>query len=262
MALQDKDLKTLMSNLYTSRFVVKNGAARNYNHQEVSLANQAVSLEGVPDGTYEFYYGKAYEVLLGGITRQLPPDHPIYTASPERIKTWYNQGIRWDVSFEPGQGHWPARYLYFREGSLYAMGKPLFNKEDKTLQEWVKSEKQKQAASKGSDPYIAFLDQGPPEGKAFFEAFSLHVPDKKYLVLGDNHAMSADSRIFGFVPEQNLQGVPEIILWPIGNRLGKPEQKPYPTFVAPRLIIWSLAAVIGLACYTVYRYRLRKRIDL
>lgn len=74
--------------------------------------------------------------------------------------------------------------------------------------------------------------------------------------------MSGDSRLFGFVPQENLQGVPEVILWPIGDRMGRPSQKPYPIFVTPRLIVWLLAAISGLIAYLIYRNRLRKPISL
>jgi signal peptidase I len=72
-------------------------------------------------------------------------------------------------------------------------------------------------------------------------------------VLGDNHAMSADSRVFGFLPQENLQGVPDLIIWPPG-RIGHPNQTPYPLFTLPRLIIWSLAALIGLIWYLIHRH--------
>lgn len=73
--------------------------------------------------------------------------------------------------------------------------------------------------------------------------------------------MSGDSRLFGFVPAENLQGVPEVILWPLGERAGYPDQKPYPAITAPRLIIWALAGLIGSIAYVIYRKRLRKPLE-
>ncbi|MBM3191641.1 MAG: signal peptidase I, partial [Chlamydiae bacterium] len=70
------------------------------------------------------------------------------------------------------------------------------------------------------------------------------VPEGHYLVLGDNYAMSADSRDFGFVPENNLRGVPTFIFFPTGARFGSPNQPPYPTLVLPRELIWLTATLI------------------
>ena len=43
----------------------------------------------------------------------------------------------------------------------------------------------------------------------FIQKFGLKIPPKSYLALGDNHAMSADRRDFGFVPEANVRGGPD-----------------------------------------------------
>jgi signal peptidase I len=107
---------------------------------------------------------------------------------------------------------------------------------------------------------VAFIDHGRPDLNQ--EAFGLKIPENQYLVLGDNHAMSADSRVFGFVPQANLQGVPEFIFWPVGDRIGRPDQKPYPTFVTPRMIVWALAALTALVSYLIYCYRLRRPLQL
>ncbi len=44
------------------------------------------------------------------------------------------------------------------------------------------------------------------------------VPVGYYFVLGDNSSSSADSRYWGFVPQENLIGKAEVIYWPI-NRI-------------------------------------------
>ena len=72
--------------------------------------------------------------------------------------------------------------------------------------------------------------------------------------------MSADSRYFGLVPEDNIQGAPSFIVWPPGARWGCPAQKPYPWFTLPNILMWSLIGLILLTWYLIYRNNLRKPI--
>lgn len=262
--LQESDLKTIMDSMYTSRFVVSNGRANRYNLEKLPFNGNTPRLGAIPDGTYEFYFGKADQVNFGGLTSALPKDHPLYQGTPELVQRLYNLGTGWNNAFQPGptgQRVLPRRYAYFRNGDLYLLGSVFLKKDDPRLKAFVEKELKKQNDSTAQNPYIAFTDHGAPDAKTL-QAFGLKIPEKQYLALGDNHAMSADSRVFGFVPEANLQGVPEYIVWPIGDRLGRPEQKPYPTFTAPRLIVWAIAAVLGLVSYAIYCYRLRRRIEL
>lgn len=69
--------------------------------------------------------------------------------------------------------------------------------------------------------------------------------------------MSADSREFGFVPEQNLKGAPDCIFWPPGPRFGSPNQPAYPFMNFPRAIMWTVVAGAILA-YTLYQKRRNK----
>lgn len=242
--LNAEHLKTLYSHLYTARFVVKQEKAyRAGLSAKIALASPFTpQLAGVPDGCYEFYNGTAYEVLWQGLTRELPASHPLYQITPERAQLFFNFGIEWDTRFAPQmkeQRLFPARYAYFREGDLYTMGGPLLKREDATLTAF---------ASRERSTETPFEDRGAPlkqDGsldRTLLRQYGIQVPEGQYLVLGDNHAMSADSREFGFVPESNLRGAPDFIFWPPGKRWGPPHQPPYPFVNTPRLIVWGLAA--------------------
>lgn len=254
-------MDALRKNLYTARFVVKDGQAIRYSVDEPSYSQFNAKLSGVPDGTYEFYFGKGYKVGFGGILQELPANHPLYNSDPAFIQRLYNLGVNWDPAVEPQQKHlkgYPTRFAYFRDGDLYLLGAKIYGKDEPLLKAFVANENDKATKSTQDKPYLPFVDQGPPMkngqlDKDFIQNFGLKVPDRHYLVLGDNHAMSGDSRIFGFVPEANLQGAPSIIIWPPGDRLGVPAQKPYEIFVLPRLIIWILAALVGGIWYYIYR---------
>lgn len=259
--LQESALKTLFRNMYTARFEVKNGKAFRYGMDSKAIASNIFlpQLPNVPDGCYEFYEGIAYEVLWQGIARQLPATHPLYRFSPATIQLLFNLGIEWDTRFSPhvrNQRLVPARYSYFRNGDLYLLGAPFLTKEDATLKDFLEREHIREKASNPQAPYQPWEDLGPPlkDGSLDIDLIrqnGLLIPDHMYLVLGDNHAMSADSREFGFVPEQNLRGAPDLIFWPPGPRWGPPNQPGYPFFNGPRTIVWLLAA-IAIAAGTIY----------
>lgn len=272
--LQQKDLDRLMDNMYTARLVFDGGRGRRYSVDNERYSAQEPLFPKVPNGTYEFVYGKGYQVnditlpILGKLvssTKELTADHPLNSRSPENIQKLFNLGIEMNKAYEPQGAHQiynPNRYAYFRDGDLYVMGGILFKKDDPVLKNFNEKEEKKEKQSSTEKPYIAFKDYGPPfkNGKLdldFIRTFGVHVPERQYFVLGDNHAMSADSRIFGFVPEDNLQGAPSLILWP-QDRWGLPWQKSYPIFNEPRFIVWSLVLLIALVWFVIDRRNLRK----
>ena len=142
-------------------------------------------------------------------------------------------------------------------------------KEDPTLISFINEEYLRQANAPSYRPHIPFDDPGPPLlkngeiDKEFIQEYGITVPAQKYMALGDNYAMSGDSRDFGFVPQENIRGAPAFIFWPVGNRLGPLNQVDYPFFNSPRFTIWCLAFVGFGAYYIVHRKRnkLPQKID-
>jgi signal peptidase I len=141
------------------------------------------------------------------------------------------------------------------------LGGPVFKKDDPVLVDFETREKERQAASSAQVPYVAFEDAGPPllaDGsldKEFIKHYGLMIPEKSYLGLGDNHAMSSDTREFGFIPESNMRGAPDFIFWPPDSRWGHPNQPPYPFFNLPRTIVWILAAICIWLCRRYWKKR-------
>ncbi|VHO03467.1 Signal peptidase I T [Candidatus Rhabdochlamydia sp. T3358] len=260
IALQESHLKALMQNLYTARFVVKNHQVCRYPDTCVGKKAFAPVLAGIPDGCYEFYHGKAYRILWQGMNQELPPSHPLYAYSPQNVQLLFNLGIDWDNRFlkqKKEQRLVPARYAYFRNQDFYLMGAPILKHDDPSLVEFVRKE--------SSSP-TPFMDYGPPLLKngvldvEFIKKYGLTIPLKMYLVLGDNHAMSSDSRDFGFVPEDNLKGSPSWIFWPPGSRWGRPNQPLYPWLNLPNLIVYSCGA-IGLV-FCLYRWIQKNKLPI
>lgn len=263
-------LEAIQKALYTARFVVKNG--RGYRYHEGNTRPQRpefdVDLPGVPDGTYEFYYGIGYKIHFGGIRTALPADHPLYNSSAENIRTLFNMGMNFNLLFEPiisNQPFNPQRFGYYRDGDLYVMGAPIFKKNDPTLISFVQNELDKQEHSSREAPYIAFVDKGPPLKNGvldteFIKAFGLHVPEGGLVALGDNYAMSADSRDFGYVPIENLRGAPSFTFWPPGSRLGGLPQPSYPWLTLPNLLVWIAALIVAIATWLTIRKRNKQSI--
>jgi len=263
LPLTDSQVTLISETLTSCRFIVKDGVAYRYG---MSLHNQAMQdylpkLPGVPNGTYEIEKGKAYQVLWGSRTKELPLTHPLYSKDPERVQLLYNLGIEFFNSYSPeknSRAH-PSRYAYFRAGDLYLCGSSIVKKDDPNLVLFLKNEYQKQAISTSIRPYAPFEDAGPPigsDGKIdadFIRKYGLVIPDKMYLALGDNHAMSGDSRQFGFVPEDNLRGSPSFLFWPTDSRFGSLPQALSSHVTFPNIFVWC--AAILFAIISSYRNR-------
>lgn len=269
--LQQHHLDEIMKNMYTARFVIKDGLATRYSVEGSQFGPTSPQFSNVPDGTYEFYFGRASKINWGGISTSVPDDSPLYKHSPENIQKLFNLGIEMDLAYAPRaqqQNYFPRRYAYFLNGDLYLLGESILKKNDPVLIAFNEREKKREEESSEKRPYIAFKDFGPPlnsEGvidKDFIRTFGVQIPEGQYLVLGDNHAMSADSREFGFVPQNNLQGAPSLIIWPPGNRLGPPPQQPYNIINTPRMIIWGVVALIALIWYLIHQRNLRRPIKI
>lgn len=268
--LQQKHLDAIMDHMYTARFVVKDGVAHRYSLEDPSAYDKGVKFPGVPDGTYEFYYGIGYSIGFGGIASKLPAEHPLYSHSVDNIQKLYNLGIDVSSAYDPQSGNqnrFPQRYAYFKNGDLMLLANPILKKDDSILVQFNERELAKEQKATVKKPYVAFKDHGAPmkeDGTLdvdFIRMYGMKVPEGHYLVLGDNHAMSSDSRVFGVIPEKNLQGAPSLILWPPGDgRLGAPEQKSYPIMNVPRMIIWSIAFLIFLGWYLWHRHKSKQPI--
>ncbi|NGX39899.1 MAG: Signal peptidase IB [Chlamydiae bacterium] len=276
--LDDSHLRKIFNTLFTARFVVKNGFMMPYSLEKnpYIATHNLTRLEGVPDGTYEFYYGKAYKIisppwpLWGGITKKLPSDHVLQQYSPQRTRKLFNYGVVFNKPYAFNTDSGTKRYGYFREGDLYVLGAPIFKQGDSVLKTFVAREEERELAANPQNPYHPFIDRGPPlqaDGtidKAKILQYGLLIPPNSYLALGDNNSNSADSRDFGFVPEGNLKGSPSFIFWPPSHRFGPPNQPPNPWVTLPNLIVWFIAAICLGLWYASYRrnHKLPLKLDL
>jgi signal peptidase I len=262
-------LDALLGQMTTSRFEVKEGKAYRFGS---SFYDSYAPALNIPDGIYEIQNGKALQVSGTGFlkripfvsnhTSELPSNHPLLRPDPKQIQLLYNLGFEWHTYYEPGtQSPLPSRYAYFRNGDLYLMGGPVVKKGDPSLTLFLKREYQKQSISTSINPYFPFDDAGPPLKKdgsldvEFIKQHGLTVPEKMYLVMGDNHAMSGDSRVFGFVPQNNLRGEAVLRFWPPGSRWGFLPQATSPT-AFPTFAVWTLALAFigGSSVYKRWKY--------
>ncbi len=259
--LQQKHLKTLSEHMNTCRFSVKNGMMSRLGWDTKELQSYLPKLPNAPNGTYEIQDGIVYQlpfpripflgIFTNGVTRALSKDHPLYSQDLEMIYKLFNLGFEPLKHYMPMQKHQkalPSRYAYFRDGDLFLLGAPILKKGDPTLETFLASEKEK------STP---FVDLGAPSVEEIRQ-FGLKIPEKMYLALGDNHAMSADSREFGFVPEDNLKGGVSFLFAPPGPRWGRSLQPLQPHATFPNIAVWTLFSLAGVASSFYLRHKMKK----
>lgn len=259
--LQKEHIDAIANHMTTCRFTVENGKAFHIGSQKNHpfYSRYFPLLKNVPDGTYEIQNGKAVRVYPLGITKELAANHPLYNKDASFIQLLYNLGIEFLEFYQPTKNSTlhPSRYAYFRDGSLYLMGAPILQKDDPTLLAFQAHE------SKRKD---AFEDFGAPllaDGRLdvdFIRKYGVVIPDKMYLMLGDNHAMSADSRQFGFVPQDNLKGCLSFLFSPPGSRFGKLPQAEKTHLTFPTVFVWG-SAMLVIGGYLVYRRKKQNRFQ-
>ncbi len=66
-----------------------------------------------------------------------------------------------------------------------------------------------------NEVYIDPRNQGNPYADK--NLTNIKVPPNDYFVLGDNRAVSSDSRDWGFVPQKNIIGRAAFVYWPLGQ---------------------------------------------
>ncbi len=231
IALDKEHKKRLWQSLSTSRFTVKNGRAG------------GLQLPGIPDGTYQMTKGVFEEVLFASRTKELASTHPLY--NEELLPVLFNGGIDLiNVYSKTTLPFYPQRFAYYDQGNLKIAGTVVYTKEDPLLQAFVEKQYSKEHP---------FVDKNSSITADFIIKNGLHIPEKMYYVLGDNYTNSADSRDFGFLPEDNIRGTPSFLFWPPGSRFGPLSQAPW--ISTPHAIMALIVLAVSLASWRYY-YRI------
>src|SRR3990167_3087748 len=140
LPLSKEHIETIAHHLTTCRFIVENGLARRYGMPANISSSFLPQLPDVPNGTYEIQDGKATQILLGGVAKELPLNHPLYSIDAERVQLLYNLGIEFINAYGPAKKSriFPSRYAYFRNSDLYLLNAPIVKKEDPELLSFLK----------------------------------------------------------------------------------------------------------------------------
>lgn len=215
LPLTEEAVTRLKQALSTSRFELKNGRLFRFEIDPKSVDHgfdiivTDLSQKNL-NGTYELEKGDLYKVGIGGQREKLS-SHPLL--NDKHLPLLFNCGLDWNKNSKASANYSPQlikRFAYFNEGDLYCMGHLIYAKDDPVLIRFVQSEQMRQKA----DPsYFPFVDEGVPT-KERVEEKGLTIPKDQLLVLGDNHALSGDSRFFGPIPQSNIEGRPVAIIWP------------------------------------------------
>lgn len=272
LPLEQADLENLFSHLYTSRFIMEKGYMRKDGTPFPTLQTAKATLpylgDQIPDGKYEFYHGQLYQIGFQTHRKKITKEHPLAQFQIDRFFQLFNFGIELDKRIIlPGtynlSYYHPARYVYFRDGDLYAMGHLFLDKQSPLLQEFIKEETNR--AHSAPVLYHPFIDAGPPllpDGsldKNKILTYGFKVPPNKYLLLGDNHANSGDCREFGCVPEANLRGTPSFAFWAPGKNYIWSGGLSWLSL--PKATTW-ITAIIAYLCWYLYReIRVKKPLN-
>ena len=106
----------------------------------------------------------------------------------------------------------PGEMVEYRNNTLYIDGHDIKNEYNFDTEEWNKINSQ----------FVLFGRYVCKSIKPECEICNLKsicncdkIPQDKYLVLGDNREVSADSRIIGLIDRENIEGNVNISIWPI-----------------------------------------------
>lgn len=225
--------KRLFDSLSTSRFTLTKGRSG------------GLFLPGVPDGTYQMTQGLFEEIHYPSRAHALPTNHPLYNTA--FLEGLFNSGIDFlNIYTKTSLPLFPQRFAYYENGDLKINGAVIYTSDDPVLKEFV--QKQQREA-------YPFIDYKPLLTPEFIRKEGLKIPEKMYYVLGDNYTNSADSRDFGFLPEDNIRGTPSFIFWPPGKRFGPPAPPTGPWLTVPHAIMGVLVLIVCIASWRYY-YRI------
>lgn len=263
LPLNQEQLSKIMRRMSTSRFWVHQERVYRSKNGVGESARNAMSYPGLENGCYEIDRGRPLQIAWGNHAKRLPKDHTLVSHSPENIQRLFNTGIDLCCRCDPAQGgaSFPARYAYFRDGGLCIFGETIVENDDPVLEEFLDWEEWLEDTQKG---YRAFVDRGAPVTSRghidhdYIAKHGLRVPEGHYLLLGDNHAVSRDSRIFGFVPEANLRGSPTGIIWPWNSRKGTHGPEASAWFTLPWLFTWGSLTLGAVLCYSCGSFQRRR----
>lgn len=248
--LNKKHMQKIFNHIYTCRFKVKNKIAKRIS---TNYESKFLPKVDIPNGVYEFQNGTAYKINISGVSKKLNKNHPIYKFSLEKTKTLFNLGIEMHTLFSPKfkyQNFLPSRYGYFKKDGLYLMNFLIFENQDPLLMQFIEKEK-----SLNKNPFIY---KNIKIDKDYILKHGMKIPKNHFLMLGDNYAMSGDSREFGFVPKENIRGKASFIYWPFGKRFGKIFQPKHNLFTFPNIFAWGIV-IIATTCLCIYFKKRREK---